>query len=162
MITILFEDLPTPAQTHGLYLTLITLLFSYAYESRTTQHDPTPESAWTLATLTPAFSSLDPPDVLAASNIPLEFSEDELSEALVMSYRRSLAFPLYRSFILAEVCRGDVGRLLSKGKRMVVRCLLEMKNILDHHDVYYVYSKVWLDDFCVWTQAYARCVTHNT
>lgn len=37
-----------------------------------------------------------------------------------------------------------------------------MKNILDHHDVYYVYSKVWLDDLCVWTQAYARSVEcHN-
>ncbi|KAF9466313.1 SHQ1-domain-containing protein [Collybia nuda] len=149
------EYLPTLAQTHGLYLTLITLLFSYAYESRTTQHDPTPESAWTLGILIPAFSSLDPPGVLATSNAHFDFSADDLSQVLVSSYRRSLAFPLYRSFILAEACHDDVGRLLSKGKRTIVRCLLEMKNILDHHDVYYVYSKVWLDDFCVWVQAYA-------
>ncbi|GAW08465.1 SHQ1-domain-containing protein [Lentinula edodes] len=32
---------------------------------------------------------------------------------------------------------------------------MEMKDILDHHDVYYVYSKIWLDDLCVWTQACA-------
>lgn len=42
---------------------------------------------------------------------------------------------------------------------MVVRCLLEVKDILDHHEVYYVYSKIWVDDFCVWTQAYARLVS---
>jgi protein SHQ1 len=157
LIDVFSADLPTPAQTHGLYLALVTLLFSYAYETRTTQCDPTPESAWTLATLTPAFSALDPPDVPATSaSDPLRFSGVELAETLVTSYRRSLAFPLYRSFILAEACRGDVARLLSKGKRTVVRCLLQMKNIMDHHDVYYVYSKVWLDDFCVWTQVYAR------
>ncbi|KAF8061544.1 SHQ1 protein-domain-containing protein [Lyophyllum atratum] len=150
------EYLPTTTQTHNLYLTLLTLLFSYAYESRTTQKDPTPESAWTLSTLIPAFSALDPPDSPAASVAdPLVFSTDELSGAFVTSYRRSLSFPLYRSFILAEACRMDVAQFLSRGKRTVVRCLLEMKKLLDHHEVYYVYSKVWLDDFCVWTQAYA-------
>lgn len=136
---------------------MLTLLFSYAYESRTTQLDPTPESAWTLGTLVPAFSALDPPVSHVVPDVdPLAFSDDDLSGAFVMSYRRALAFPLYRSFILAEECRTDVARLLSKGKRTVVRCLLEMKNILDHHEVYYVYSKIWVDDFCVWIQAYAR------
>ena len=143
-------------QTHNLYLTLLSLLFSYAYECRTTQHDPTPESAWTLATLVPAFSALDPPNLTAVK--PLIFSADELSQVLATSYRRSLAFPLYRSWILADACRMDVAQLLSNGKRNVVRCLLEMKNILDHHEVYYLYSKIWLDDFCVWTQAYAKYV----
>jgi protein SHQ1 len=33
-----------------------------------------------------------------------------------------------------------------------------MKKILDHHEVYYVYSKIWVDDFCSWTQSYARFV----
>ncbi|RDB24070.1 Protein shq1 [Hypsizygus marmoreus] len=150
------EYLPTQTQTHNLYLTLITVLFSYAYESRTTQLDPTPESAWTLSMLIPAFSALDPPCVSPAD--PLTFSAAALADVLVTSYRRSLAFPLYRSFILAEACRNDVGQFLSRGKRTVVRCLLEMKNILDHHEVYYVYSKVWLNDFCVWAQAYASDV----
>ncbi|KAF5386804.1 hypothetical protein D9615_001853 [Tricholomella constricta] len=149
------EYLPTPTQTHNLYLTLLTVLFSYAYESRTNQHDPTPESAWTLSILVPAFSALDPPDAPASIADPLVFSTGELAGTFVTSYRRSLAFPLYRSFVLAEACRKDVAQFLSRGKRIVVRCLLEMKKILDHHEVYYVYSKVWLDDFCVWVQAYA-------
>ncbi|KAG5354197.1 hypothetical protein C0989_003710 [Termitomyces sp. Mn162] len=152
------EYLPTKKQTHNLYLTLLTILFSYAYESRTNQCDPTPESAWTLSTLVSAFSALDPPDsALAPASLadPLKFTVDELTHALVTSYRRSFAFPLYRSFILAEACRIDVAGFLNGGKRTVVRCLLEMKAILDHHEVYYVYSKIWLDDFCVWAQACA-------
>ncbi|KAF8626286.1 hypothetical protein AX15_004957 [Amanita polypyramis BW_CC] len=149
------EYLASPQQTHDLYLTLVTLLFSYAYESRTTQRDPTPESAWTICSLTPAFAALDPP-VLSSTGVklPLVFSHDETRQTLLPSYRRSLAFPLYRSFALAEACRHDVSLLLSRGKRLVFRCLLEMKSILDHHEIYYVYSKIWVDDFCVWTQAY--------
>jgi len=156
-------DLTTPIQTHFLYLTLVTLLFSYAYESRTSQHDPTPESAWTICSLTPAFSALDPPNPelpyspVAVLN-PNTFSSQELIATFIPSYRRSLAFPLYRSFALAEACCFDVSQLLLRGKRTVVRCLLEMKHILDHHEVYYVYSKVWVDDFCSWTQASARFV----
>ncbi|KAI0670569.1 SHQ1-domain-containing protein [Trametes maxima] len=150
------EYLATPEQAHHLYLTLLTLLFAYAYETRTTQHDPTPESAWTIASLTPAFSALDtPPYGAPATCVPSAFSEAELAATFSASYRRSLAFPLYRSFALAEACRVDVASILAGGKRVVTRCLLEVKEILDHHDVYYVYSKIWVDDFCVWTLAYA-------
>ncbi|KAJ4488170.1 SHQ1 protein-domain-containing protein [Lentinula aciculospora] len=158
-------DIPTKSQTHSLYLTLTTVLFSYAYDARTTQHEPTPESAWTICSLTPSFSALDYPPYHGKSGINspiLEFTLDEISASFVPSYRRSLAFPLYRSFVLAEKCRQDVANFLLKGPRTVVRCLMEMKDIMDHHDVYYVYSKVWLDDLCVWTQAYAseETLTH--
>ena len=152
-------DLPTPEQTHHLYLTLLTLLFSHAYETRTTQHDPTSESAWTVAALTPAFSALDPSpygDAPTAPSEPTSFSAAELAATFATSYRRTLAFPLHRSFALAEACRADVAGVLAHGRRAVARCLLELKDILDRHDVYYVYSKIWVDDFCTWTAAYAR------
>ncbi|CAL1704202.1 unnamed protein product [Somion occarium] len=147
------EYLASREQTKNLYLTLLTLLFSYAYESRTTQCDPTPESGWTLGTLTPAFSALDPAPYGPISPDPKSVSSGELLATFVASYRRALTFPLYRSFALAEACRSDVVAFLRNGKRTVLRCLLEMKNILDHHDVYYVYSKIWLDDYCVWIQS---------
>lgn len=156
-----WSDLPTDDQTHSLYHTLLGILFAYTYDARTTQHDPTPESAWTISTLTPAFSALDPPPYsngLSNGASDGTFTGVEVSETLVRSYRRALAFPLYRSFALVNACRSDVAALLLKGKRTVVRCLLEVKHILDHHDLYYVYSKIWIDDFLVWTMAYARYV----
>ncbi|KAH0830611.1 SHQ1 protein-domain-containing protein [Lanmaoa asiatica] len=150
-------------QERSLYLTLITLLFAYAYDKRTTLHDPTPESAWTICSLVPAFSALDPPPYTSATtDIPeasqLLFTDTELMSTLSTSYRRSLVFPLYRSFQLSEACRGDIASYMAQGKRMITRTLLEMKRILDHHEVYYVYSRIWLDDFCVWIQS---CASDN-
>ncbi|KAI0080565.1 SHQ1-domain-containing protein [Panus rudis PR-1116 ss-1] len=149
------EYLATPLQTKGLYLTLLTILFSYAYESRTTQNDPTPESGWTLSALTPAFAALDPAPYAPSSGDPSTFLPSELQATFVASYRRALTYPLYRSFALADACRADVAAFLARGKRLVFRCLLDIKKILDHHEVYYVYSKIWLDDFCVWIQSCA-------
>jgi protein SHQ1 len=139
----------------NLYLTLVTILFSYAYEARTTQGDSTPESAWTICSLVPAFSALDPPPYSAPTTSLDRPSPSDLAACLSQSYRRCLCFPLYRSFLLAEACREDVGALFLRGKRTIVRCLLEAKFILEHHEVYYVYSKIWLEDFCVWVQASA-------
>jgi len=148
------EYLATSYQTHQLYLTLLTLLFAYAYESRTTQLDPTSESGWTISSLVPAFSALDPPPYSSTPQLsPETFDPSELAATFTASYRRSLAFPLFRSWALAERCRGDVAAFLRVGKRMIVRCLLELKDILDHHEVYYIYSKIWVDDFCVWIQS---------
>jgi protein SHQ1 len=163
-------DLASPQETRSLYLTLLTLLFAYAYDARTTQHDPTPESAWTIAALTPAFSALDPPPYPphpqgvrgTGDGGDLDFDDDaaalelELAETLVPSYRRALAFPLYRSWALADACRADAARFLFRGTRTVLRCLLELRAILETHEVYYVYARIWLDDFCRWIQACAR------
>ncbi|KAJ7202088.1 SHQ1-domain-containing protein [Mycena pura] len=148
------EYLADVNQTRNLYLTLVTILFAYAYDARTTQGDPTPESAWTICVLTPAFSALDPAPYRApahahAARTP---SPPDLVSCLAQSYRRVLSMPLYRSFALAETCRADVAALLLRGTRGVVRSLLLAKHVLDHHEVYYVYSKIWLEDFCVWVQ----------
>ncbi|THH08207.1 hypothetical protein EW145_g2873 [Phellinidium pouzarii] len=142
--------LTTLLQKHDLYLTLLTILFSHVYDARTTQNDPTPESAWTICSLTPAFSALDPPPYSAATSIPLDFTPPELQNALKPSFRRALAFPLYRSFALAETCLQDVSTILCNGRRPVLRALLSTKRILDHHEVYYIYSKIWVDDLCRW------------
>ncbi|KAJ7732690.1 SHQ1 protein-domain-containing protein [Mycena metata] len=149
------EYLTDAHQITSLYLTLISILFSYTYDARTTQGDSTPESAWTICSLVPAFSALDPPPYTASTSASSTPSPSDLAACLSQSYRRCLCFPLYRSFLLAEACQADVAALFSLGKRAIVRCLLETKYILEHHEVYYVYSKIWLEDFCVWVQASA-------
>ncbi|KAG8733390.1 hypothetical protein FRC12_018901, partial [Ceratobasidium sp. 428] len=133
------EYLLSPARIHELNVTLCNILFAALYDIRTTQNDPTPESAWTICSLVPAFSALDP--------CPAPGS---LHSALRTSYRRTLAFPLYRSFALCQRIQQDVADVLSCGTRTVTRLMLRIKKILDGHDVYYVYSKIWLDDFCAW------------
>ncbi|KAF8682436.1 SHQ1 protein [Rhizoctonia solani] len=138
------EYLFTPDRTRELQIALCTILFAAQYDWRTTQGDPTPESAWTICKLVPAFSALDP--------CPAPVS---LRSALRASYRRALAFPLYRSFALCQRVQKDVAQLLGQGTRAVTRRLLATKKILDSHDVYYVYSKIWVDDFCTWLIGYS-------
>ncbi|CAE7221681.1 unnamed protein product [Rhizoctonia solani] len=133
------EYLLTPDRTRELQIALCTILFAAQYDWRTTQGESTPESAWTICKLVPAFCALDP--------CPAPVS---LRSALRTSYRRVLAFPLYRSFALCQRVQQDVAQLLSQGSRAVTRRLLATKDILDGHDVYYVYSKIWVDDFCAW------------
>ena len=151
-------DLATSEQKQNIYLVLVTILFSYVYDARTTQDDPTPESAWTIASLTPAFSALDPPPYVQRSISASTFTAADLHDTLLPSVRRSLCFPLYRSFTLACTCIKDVSVILRKGRRAVLRALLQTKKILDHHEVYYVYSRVWVDDFCVWAAREAKYV----
>lgn len=155
-------DLASPLQKHNIYLTLLTLLFSSAYDARTTQDDPTSESAWTICSLTPAFSALDPPPYLPNSPTIMsesvsEFRHEELQTTLLPSIRRSLIFPLYRNFEFTIQCIRDVSLALIRGKRAVLRALLSMKRILDGHEVYYIYGKIWVDDLCSWV---ARCARY--
>lgn len=168
LIVLFGIDLATPQQTHNTYLALLAILFSYAYDARTTQQEPTSESAWTICSLTPMFSALDPPPYDLSSYLPpsndpasishLNFSQNELQTTLIPSIRRSLAFPLYRSIILAETCINDVSCLLHGGRRAILRALLTTKRILDNHDIYYVYSKIWVDDLCGWVARDARYI----
>jgi protein SHQ1 len=88
--------------------------------------------------------------------LDFDFESAELAETFIPSYRRAIAFPLYRSWALADACKKDVAHFLLRGTRTVLRCLLELRAILDAHEVYYVYSRIWLDDFCRWIQGCAR------
>ena len=69
-----------------------------------------------------------------------------------------IAFPLYHSWMLLDVCRADVAHFLLHGTCTVLHCLLKLCAMFDTHEVYYTYSRIWLDNFCRWIQACARYV----
>ncbi|KAJ1972726.1 hypothetical protein H4R34_005308 [Dimargaris verticillata] len=130
------------ATQRSLYLGLVDLLYAYSYNHRTTFGDSTVESAWTIGTLSPTLAALE------------EFTS--LKDTVVALYRRTLAYPLYRHWELCDKVRQDTYMLLLLGRRGVLKALLELKDLFDHHDTYYVYSKLYLDDYCIWVQRYAR------
>ncbi|KAJ1655252.1 hypothetical protein IWQ61_004968 [Dispira simplex] len=132
------EYLVDSAMEKRLYLGLVDLMFVYNYNHRTTYGDSTIESVWTIGKLSPMLSCL----VLFPT----------LKELIMALYRRSLAYPLYRHWELCKKVQQDTFVLLSLGRRGVLKALLELKDLFDHHDVYYVYSKIWLDDYCRWIQ----------
>ncbi|CEP12527.1 hypothetical protein [Parasitella parasitica] len=122
----------------GTYLGLVDLMFAYSYNYRVTEGDNNVESAWCIGKISPTLSSLE------------QFTVPK--DVLISSYRRALTYPLYRSLYLCEKVLSDVYILFKLGKRAILKALLDMKSLFDHHDVYYVYSKIFLDDYCVWIQ----------
>ncbi|BFZ61876.1 hypothetical protein YB2330_002954 [Saitoella coloradoensis] len=124
----------------SLYLCLIPLLFAHAYDTRTTLNDPTPESAWTIGKLSPTIACLDS-------------SFQSIHEVIVACTRRALCYPLYRNWKLVEKCWEDVYCALRLGKRWVLRCLLGVRERFEWHDVYYIYNKIIVEDYCVWIQS---------
>lgn len=134
-----FFSFATDPTSYSLSLALIFLLLSTSYDTRQTLGDPTLESPWTLTALTPLFTSLVTP--------PPRWT---LTDVVRSSYRRMLAFPLYRSWALAEKVRQDVADVLKGGRRSVARTLLGMRRVLLGGEGYDVWVKVWVGEMCGW------------
>ncbi|KAF7378058.1 Protein shq1 [Mycena sanguinolenta] len=130
------EYLIDTPQTKNLYLTLVNILFSYAYETRTTQGDPNPESAWTICSLVPAFSALDPPPYSAPPPTPHPRLLPRTSPRV---YPNPIAAP-----------SASLSTAHFYWRKPAVPTSPDYSYL-----VYYVYSKIWMEDFCVWVQASA-------
>ncbi|ODQ79244.1 hypothetical protein BABINDRAFT_162280 [Babjeviella inositovora NRRL Y-12698] len=128
-----------------LLLMLVSLLFSYSFDMRETEGDHNIESAWTVGKLTPQIAFLDSQIV-----IPGSASTSLLRATVITLIRRSLCYPLHRNFDLAMKCWDDVYYTMRGGKRLVLKALLDLRELFRFHDVYYVYTKIWMDDLCAW------------
>lgn len=92
---------------------LVDVLCAYCYDVRITQHDPSPESAWTISILSPTLSWLAPCN--------------SLQRGLVHFVRRVLIYPYLRRYDLARLCIKDCVVILKLGKRRILKCLLEVR-----------------------------------
>ncbi|KAG0209753.1 hypothetical protein BGX28_009973 [Mortierella sp. GBA30] len=121
------------------YLSLIDILFAYSYDLRVSEGDTTVETAWTICKLSSSMAALE------------QFTT--LKETVLACFRRALAYPLNRNWTLANKVLQDVYVILKLGRRGILRALLAIKEVLDHDDVYYIYSKMFIEDYCVWIQS---------
>ncbi|KAF9968669.1 hypothetical protein BGZ70_000514 [Mortierella alpina] len=144
----LMRDLPRREyileNTKSTYLSLIDILFAYSYDLRVSEGDTTVETAWTICKLSPSMAALD------------QFTT--LRETVLACYRRALAYPLTRNWNLANKVLQDVYVIFKLGRRGILRALLAIKDVLDHDDVYYIYSKMFIEDYCVWIQSASEIV----
>ncbi|KAJ2484352.1 hypothetical protein EV174_002511 [Coemansia sp. RSA 2320] len=126
----------------AVYLGLVDIMFAYSLDNRSNLGEPTVESLWAIGAVSSTLSNLE------------QFSA--LRPTLVSCFRRALAYPLYRNWDLCEKALEDVYVIFKLGLRAVLKVMLELKHMFDRHDIYYVYSKLCLDDYCVWLQTAAR------
>ena len=120
------------------WLGMADILFGEAYDARSTMADPNCESWWAISKLSSTLSWLD--------------KFDDITKLKRAGVRRALVFPLYRNFELAMTVWADVARTLRSGRASVVARLLRVKELLDHTEMKYILSKLYLEDYCIWVQ----------
>lgn len=125
---------------------MVSLLFSYHFDMRETEGDHNVESAWTVGKLTPQIAFLDSQLVISSDGN----NDNLLKTAIITGIRRALSYPLHRNYKLVMKCWDDVYYTLRGGKRLILKCLLDLKELFRYHDVYYVYDKIWMEDICAW------------
>jgi len=131
-----------------LVLGLIDLLFAYVYDHLLTDGDPTVESAWTVSTLSASLSWMD------------DWLDDEtkvvdpaaVRSVVHSSLRRALVYPYLRNFDFAVHCMRQVVQILQRGLRSVIRCLLQLRGILDKSELHYLGNKLFVDPYLAWLQ----------
>lgn len=129
-----------------LLMLIVSLLFSYQFDFRENEGDHNIESAWTIGKLTPQICFLD-----SQISIPNEANnESALKATIITCIRRALSYPLHRNHSLIKKVLDDVYYNLRGGKRLILKSLLDLKELFRFHDVYYVYDKIWLEDLSSW------------
>ncbi|KAJ2452212.1 hypothetical protein EV183_003070 [Coemansia sp. RSA 2336] len=138
-------DLPRKAHIiqnkQSVYLGLVDILFAYLLDQRINQDEFTVESAWSIGAVSATLSNLE------------QFTS--LRSTVVACFRRGLAYPLYRNWELCEKVLEDICNVCQLGRRAILKAFLQLKDLFDQHDIYYIYSKLYIDDYCVWLQTTA-------
>ena len=153
-LTSIKAQIPTPSQisnekSHSLLLSLTDILYAYAYDHRTTSGDPTCESSWTIVTLSPTlswFESYMPP-------------YDGIRQVLNWSIRRALIYPYLRNyaFVSNDLVK-DVFDIIRGGRHVILRCLLQIHQILEKSDFHYLFNKLYINPYICWVQTIEKRV----
>mmetsp|Transcript_8108 Transcript_8108/g.17540 ORF Transcript_8108/g.17540 Transcript_8108/m.17540 type:complete len:635 (-) Transcript_8108:226-2130(-) len=152
------------AQTHTTLLSLLDIIFAYVYDHRTTGGDPTVESSWTVAILSPTLSWFDcyhgPVEVREKNEFQEESGSADINtridtpaDVFTWCIRRSLIYPYLRSYKLGAMIVADVISILKGGRRMILRCLLQLRKIFENSTGHYLLNKLYVDPLIYWVQS---------
>ncbi|CAB3409623.1 unnamed protein product [Caenorhabditis bovis] len=121
-------------------LGLIDMIFAFCYEQRVNGWEMTCESGWTLRKLSPTLSYL--------------VRYETAKQALAFAVRRSLCYPLYRNFDLAQKIVEDLKIVFKHGKGALVHILTEIHNaFVSSGEFRYIFNDLFITDYLIWIQA---------
>ncbi|XP_073974072.1 protein SHQ1 homolog isoform X1 [Rhodnius prolixus] len=119
-------------------LSLVDILYAYAYNHRTTLGESTVESAWTINKLSSTLSWLQ--------------SFECMKDVKVACIRRSLIYPLHRNWILSTTVMEDTLNILKLGRRQILKCLIEIHKLFNASEPRYLLNQLFITDYCIWLQ----------
>ena len=116
--------------------TLIDVLYAYCYDKRINEGDQSTESAWNISKLSSTFSWFD--------------TFHQIDDVLQACLRRSLCYPLFRNYELSKSVLSDLIKLLNNGNLYVIKCLLEMHQLLNQYgDFKYLLNDLFVNDLLI-------------
>ncbi|KAL2091487.1 hypothetical protein ACEWY4_013750 [Coilia grayii] len=126
------------ASRRHVWLGLVDILLSYAYEIRATEGEHSVESPWNIRKLSGTLCWLE--------------TYHSLQEVLVSFGRRVVSYPLYRHFSLLTAALRDAADIFQAGKACVLKCLLDIHKIFRENDPAYILNDLYITDYCIWIQ----------
>lgn len=117
---------------------LVDILFAFVFDHLTNCGEISVESPWNICKISSQLSWL--------------YTPSSLKECLLLNFSRALTFPLYRHFDFCSRVFEDLKFIVSKGKPLILKCLLGVYDVLRKHEFYYLHNNVFLKDYCLWIQ----------
>ena len=122
---------------------LAGLLFAALYDGRVTLGETCVETAWTVSRVCATTAFLE--------------SFKRPRDAIVAAFRRSLTYPLYRNYALAECVLRDLKALVGGCdvnvlRSRLLRVLLNVRDAFEDDNLLRLHCDLFLIDYCVWIQ----------
>ena len=136
----------------ALLLNLLDILYAYVYNYRTTGGDATCESSWTISILSPTLSWLE--SYSSIKNDPVQ--------VLGWCINRALTYPYLRSYdFCTKIILSDIGHIFQGGRRCILKCLLQIHEIMDKSEYHYLNNKLMVDPLILWIQCMDESIIQN-
>uniref|UniRef100_A0A1I8BS55 Protein SHQ1 homolog n=1 Tax=Meloidogyne hapla TaxID=6305 RepID=A0A1I8BS55_MELHA len=121
-------------------LSLVDIIFGFAYDFRTTLGEHSVESGWTISKLSPSLTFL------------VKWSN--MQEAMSSTIRHSLVLPMIRNWELSLKVLQDVQTIIENGCSSILHVLLTTRRIFNRSGEFrYLLNQLFIDDLCLWIQS---------
>ena len=117
---------------------LVDILYAYCYDFKTTLGEHNSETGWLISKLSAT---------LACSEV-----FDSIKDCVIANMRRTLIYPLFRSFDIAVEVLKDVQKLLKNGKVAILKILLDLTKIFNESEGRYIFNQLYIDQYVPWIQ----------
>lgn len=118
---------------------LVDILIGFTYDHLTSQGDSGIESTWAVSIISPTLGWLD--------------TTADLGAVVRTAVRRILSFPFLRQYDLAMHVLKETAEIFKRGKRVVLRALLELHRVVEKSETQYLLNTLYIQDYCVWIQS---------
>ena len=147
-----FPSIDDDEKNAALLLHLLDILYAYVYNYRTTGGDATCESSWTISILSPTLSWLE-----SYSSV----RNDHL-QVLGWCINRALTYPYLRSYdFCTRIILSDIEHIFQGGRRCILKCLLQVHEIMDKSEFHYLNNKLMIDPLILWIQCMDESIIQN-